>query len=110
MTATPASVTYTISGKRLNGETVSLTKIQSLSFADQGQTGPQGIQGIQGPPGPQGATGNRGPGVAYQGSWVSSKQYFGDANRADVVLDGSTYYYCVATHTSSSFNRPPSSV
>jgi hypothetical protein len=50
MTATPASVTYTISGKRLNGETFSLTKIQSLSFAQQGE------QGIQGPTGPLGPT------------------------------------------------------
>lgn len=57
MTATPASVTYTISGKNLAGETFSFTKIQSLSFAQQGQ---------QGPPG-QSITGDPGAGVVFRG-------------------------------------------
>lgn len=56
MTATPASVTYTISGKRLNGETFSLTKIQSLSFAQQGQDG-ESIVGPAGPDGKKAVTG-----------------------------------------------------
>jgi hypothetical protein len=50
MTATPASVTYTISGKRINGENFSITKIQSLSFAQDGQsiTGPEGKKAVTG--------------------------------------------------------------
>jgi hypothetical protein len=49
MTASPAIVTYTINGKTTQGETFTLTKIQSLSFAQQGATGPQGPDGPLGP-------------------------------------------------------------
>jgi len=70
-----------------------------------GPQGPQGIQGIQGPQGaqgPQGPEGDVGPGVVYQGSWESGKQYFGTSLRADVVLYSGNYYYCISSHTSGS--------
>lgn len=55
MTATNASITYTITGKRADGTAISLTKTQSFS---------QSIQGAAGAPGDAGADG---PGIVYRG-------------------------------------------
>jgi hypothetical protein len=50
MTATPASVLYTITGRRINGETFTITKTQSLSFAQDGESivGPEGKKAVTG--------------------------------------------------------------
>lgn len=73
----------------------------------EGPQGPQGIQGIQGPPGEDGSDGEDGapgPGVVYQGEWVSDKTYYGTSVRADIVFYNDFYYYCKDTHTSGSIN------
>ena len=48
MTSANASVTYTITGKRANGDAISLTKTQSFSRSDAGGTGATGprVQGV----------------------------------------------------------------
>ena len=54
MTANIASVTYTLSGKRLDGTSFSITKIQSLSKSLDGADGADGIDGADGADGAAG--------------------------------------------------------
>lgn len=46
MTATSASIVYTIAGKRRDGSAFSFTRTQSLSVSIKGDKGDQGIQGV----------------------------------------------------------------
>jgi hypothetical protein len=71
-----ASINYTISGKRSNGDSFSITKTQSLSKAVQGSNGANGTNGA---PGPAGA------GVVYRGVFNPTNQYFYTTERRDVV-------------------------
>ena len=86
------------------------TVVSAVRPGAQGPQGPRGIQGLQGPQGPAGAAGENGttgPGVVFQGNWISSgKEYFGNSDRADVVFftnltdpSKTGYYYCIQTHT-----------
>lgn len=98
MTATPASVTYTITGKRVSGDAFSLTKIQSLSFAQQGEAGPQGPRGFDGPLGPT---------SVFKGDWSSSATYVNNIQQRDIVYVPSVANYYILTGSTSSTNQNP---
>ena len=79
MTQNQASIVYTISGKRLNGTSFSVTKTQSLSKAIQGSDG---------------AAGTPGAGVVYRGLYAAtSASYFYTSERRDVVKGTSGTYF-----------------
>lgn len=92
MTNTFASVTYSITGKRLDGTSLSLTKTQSLAVAQEGQNGGKGDQG------------DRGPGVTFRGLFSTGEFYVNDGDIRDVVEHpaDSQAYYAVAVGTGSS--------
>ena len=48
------TITYTISGKKLNGTAFSITSVQTLTKSKAGVQGVQGVQGKQGKNGIQG--------------------------------------------------------
>ena len=83
MSADLASVSFAITGKKINGASFSITKIQSLSKSKQGATG---------------AGGDTGPGVVYRGNYNAATAYFhitGVSARRDVVrypANTGTYY------------------
>ena len=103
MTADQATVTYTISGKKINGDSFSVTKVQSLTKSKQGAAGANGTDGAAG------------AGVVYRGPFTIGTQYFRNpsapaaATRRDVVKgnDGA-YYLCKLTYTpTDNSTRPP---
>lgn len=68
----------------------------------QGVAGPKGDKGDQGDEGPEGPQGDPGPGIEWQGMWLTATGYaIGDG----VSNDGSSYI-CVANHTSGAGNEP----
>ncbi len=99
-TADQCSVSYTISGKKLNGDAFSITKYQTLTKAKQGATGANGIDG---------------PGVVYRGNWASGVTYYKDSaiGRRDIVKQASNtsypFWICKVTHVASAGNQPPTS-
>ena len=98
MSANQASITYTISGKKLNGDAFSFTKIQSFSKSIEGESGTSGTggtSGTAGTSGAQGTPGSPGAGIVYRGVFDGTKAYVHTAERRDVVSDGGstpTYY------------------
>lgn len=77
-TADQSSVTYTITGKKKNGDAISFTKVQSLTKSKQGAAG---------------ANGAAGAGVVYRGNWVGTNLYFHTSTRRDVVRGSNGTYY-----------------
>ena len=103
MTANQASVTFTLSGKKLNGDSFSITRVQSLTKSIAGAAGANGTDGAPG------------AGVVYRGPFTIGTQYFRNpaaptaATRRDVVKgnDGA-YYLCKLTYTpTDNSTRPP---
>jgi hypothetical protein len=84
-----ASITYTISGKRTNGDSFSLTKIQSLSKSVQGANGSDGAAG---PPG---------AGVVYRGEYDPIETYYYSTERRDIVKGTSGTYFLANNATDS---------
>lgn len=102
MSADQAIVTFTISGKKINGTAFGpITRIQSLTKARKGEVG---------------ATGSTGAGIVFRGEWRNGIEYIRSATRIDVVAvpGGSlpgvncNYWICRSTHTSNS-DGPPNS-
>jgi len=92
MTANLASVTYTLTGKKLNGDSFSIAKVQSLTKSIAGAAG---------------ATGAAGAGVVYRGRWTVGRTYTKTSTRVDVVqgADGA-YYLAKSTHTAGAGQDP----
>lgn len=86
MTEDSASIVYTLTGKRFNGDSISLTKTQSLVKARAGEPGPSGSNGIDGQDG-------TGAGVVYRGNWDVNEVYYHTSARRDVVLDSNGNYW-----------------
>ena len=100
MSANQALVTFTISGKKLNGTAFSgITKIQSLTKSIKGADGVSGASVA-------------GAGIVYRGDWKTGTLYIKDSKRIDVVSKpGNTtmpYWLCKGTHTSAA-DGPPAS-
>jgi hypothetical protein len=101
MSANQALVTFTISGKKLNGTAFSgITKIQSLTKSIKGADGVSGAA-------------TAGAGIVFRGLWKNSTLYYKNANRIDVVkipshTGGLLYWLARNTHTSAA-DGPPSS-
>ena len=98
MTANQASITYTISGKKLNGDVFSFTKIQSFSKSiagNDGTSGSGGTSGTAGTSGADGAAGGGGAGVVYRGVYDAGNIYYQTAQRTDVVKGSDDSYYIV---------------
>jgi len=91
-----ASVSYAITGKRVNGGDISITKIQSFV---KGKTGASGSNGQDG----------TGAGVVYRGNYDSGEIYYHSAARRDVVLYAGTYYLAnnEAKNGTSTWGTPP---
>ena len=89
MTQNQASITYTISGKRANGDSFSLTKIQSLS------------KSVQGANGSDGAVGPPGAGVVYRGEYDPIETYYYSTERRDIVKGTSGTYFLANNATDS---------
>ena len=85
MSADLASVSFAITGKKINGASFSITKIQSLSKSKQGAAG---------------STGAAGAGVVYRGAFTIGTAYIKTDIRRDVVQgsDGE-YYLCKLSYT-----------
>ncbi|WP_425628884.1 phage tail protein [Cellulophaga lytica] len=79
-----------------------------------GATGPKGDTGAQGPQGPKGdpgadgqdgEDGSAGPSVVFRGAHSSSKLYYNNAKRVDVVIRSGVYYIYKGTNgVSASWN------
>ena len=100
MSANQASVTFTISGKKLNGATFSgITKIQSLTKSIKGADGVSGAA-------------TAGAGIVFRGNWKNATLYYKTANRIDVVKNAANtanpYWLARNTHTSAG-DGPPNS-
>ena len=100
MTANQASVTFTISGKKLNGAAFSgITKIQSLTKSLKGADGVSGAA-------------TAGAGIVFRGNWKNATLYYKNANRIDVVKNAANtanpYWLARNTHTSAG-DGPPNS-
>ena len=93
MNANQASITYTISGKKLNGVAFSFTKIQSFSKSIQGESGTSGTAGSGGVNGQPGQPGTPGAGVVFRGLFDLTKSYFHTAERRDIVEDSNGDYW-----------------
>ena len=86
-TNSAGSITFTIYAKKQNGETVSLTKVQSFAVSKFGANGVMGVS------------------PTYRGEYDSSKRYYflesteNEPGRGDIVeyTDG-LYYICTQTH------------
>jgi hypothetical protein len=100
MSANQASVTFTISGKKLNGAAFSgITKIQSLTKSIKGADGVSGAAVV-------------GAGIVFRGNWrqyevgTTPRQYFGNSKRRDVVTTNPVnasmkYWLCKIDYTTS---------
>jgi hypothetical protein len=102
MSANQASVTFTISGKKLNGTAFSgITKIQSLTKSIKGADGVSGATVV-------------GAGIVFRGKWrqyesgITPRQYFGNTKRRDVVETNAVppnpdmrYWLCKINYTTS---------
>jgi hypothetical protein len=78
MTADLASINYTLSGKKINGDLFSLSRVQSFSKSKQGAAG---------------AAGDTGPGVVYRGEYNAATAYIFSAGvRRDIVKYNNAYY------------------
>jgi hypothetical protein len=100
MTANQALVTFTISGKKLNGTAFSgITKIQSLTKSIKGADGVSGAA-------------TAGPGVVFRGLWKNTTQYYKNSIRVDVVKNATNtaapYWLARNTHISAA-DGPPNS-
>jgi hypothetical protein len=103
MSANQASVTFTISGKKLNGTAFSaITKIQSLT------------KSIKGADGAAGTSGAAGAGVVFRGLWKVGETYVKTATRQDVVKIPTNnqdppllYWLAKSTHVSTAPDAPP---
>ena len=100
MSANQALVTFTISGKKLNGTAFSgITKVQSLTKSIKGADGVSGASVA-------------GAGIVYRGDWKTGTLYIKDSKRIDVVSkpENTTmpYWLCKSTHTSVA-DGPPAS-
>jgi hypothetical protein len=84
MTQNQASITYTITGKRANGDSFTLTKLQSFAKSIQGANGTNGAPGVAGPPG---------AGVVYRGVYDSGETYYYTTERRDIVKGTSGTYF-----------------
>jgi hypothetical protein len=103
MSANQASVTFTISGKKLNGAAFSgITKIQSLTKSIKGADGVSGASVV-------------GAGIVFRGKWrryevgTTPRQYFGNSKRRDVVQTHTDppntsmkYWLCKINYTTTS--------
>jgi hypothetical protein len=103
MSANQALVTFTISGKKLNGTAFSgITKIQSLTKSIKGADGVAGAAVV-------------GAGIVFRGKWrryevgTTPRQYFGNAQRRDVVQTHTDppntamkYWLCKINYTTTS--------
>jgi hypothetical protein len=102
MSANQALVTFTISGKKLNGTAFSgITKIQSLTKSIKGADGVSGAA-------------TAGAGIVYRGLWSAGKTYYKTATRIDVVkiptnnqVPPLLYWLAKSTHTSTAPDAPP---
>jgi hypothetical protein len=102
MSANQALVTFTISGKKLNGTTFSgIIKIQSLTKSIKGADGVSGAATV-------------GAGIVFRGKWrryevgTTPRQYFGNSKRRDVVETNAVppntsmkYWLCKIDYTTS---------
>jgi hypothetical protein len=100
MSANQALVTFTISGKKLNGTAFSgITKVQSLTKSIKGADGVSGAA-------------TAGAGIVFRGNWKTSTVYYKNANRIDVVKNAANtanpYWLARNTHTSAA-DGPPNS-
>jgi len=108
-----ATITYTIDGKRVNGDSFTSETTQTLTKSPAGNDGTSGTSGASGTSGTSGAAGAPGPagaGVVYRGIWESGTIYYYNAGaRQDVVQYNGSYYLCTLTHTSaaSGTDGPP---
>jgi hypothetical protein len=96
MTDESASVSFAITGKKVNGDSFSFTKVQSLTRVRKGDIGFTGA------------------GIVYRGDWASGVAYQKDANRIDVVsqpLNTNKYWMARTPHTSTGAvgDAPPTS-
>ena len=101
MSANQALVTFTISGKKLNGTAFSgITKIQSLTKSIKGADGVSGASVA-------------GAGIVFRGLWKTGTTYYKNANRIDVVKIPSNdqsppllYWLAKNTHVSAADGPP----
>jgi len=103
MTVNSVTVTYTISGKKANGDAFTIDKIQSFSKSVEGVAGSNGTSGTAGAVGEP-------AGIVYAGEWkltlpdgstpnLSNKlAYLSEDDLVYVVKEGSNYYTCETTH------------
>jgi hypothetical protein len=103
MTVNSVAVTYTISGKKANGDVFTIEKIQSFSKSVEGVAGSNGTSGTAGAAGEP-------AGIVYAGEWkltlpdgstptTSDKlAYLSEDDLVYVVKEGSNYYTCETTH------------
>jgi hypothetical protein len=71
----------------------------------KGEVGATGATGPQGPTGATGPTGPPGPASVYQGNYSSSKTYYGNSRRVDVVRYNSQYYVARVDAPGGSFSN-----
>jgi hypothetical protein len=110
MSATQASITYNISGKRANGDSFTASTIQTLTKAIAGTSGVSGTSGVNGTNGAAGTP----SGVVYAGAWTITSLPDGTSPNvtnkivylAEETLKyvtkyaagGSNYWVCATTH------------
>ena len=109
MSATQASVTYNISGKRSNGDAFTAQTIQTLTKAVSGTNGVNGTSGVNGTNGAAGTP----SGIVYAGAWTlllpdgstpdttDKVAYLAEETLKYVVKytsGGSNYWVCATTH------------
>ena len=88
-TSNTATISFAI---KLESASTVITKVQSISKANQGATG---------------ETGAAGAGIAYQGEWATSTAYIGTATRKDVVKGSDNEYWIAkSSHTSGASTKP----
>ena len=82
MTEDSASIVYTLTGKRINGDDISVTKTQSFVKARAGVSGSDGT------------TGASGAGITYRGEWANDAgvTYNSSDARKDVVKFNGDFY------------------
>ena len=97
MNATQASISYSISGKRSNGDSFTASTIQTLTKAVAGESGTSGVNGTNGAAGTP-------AGVVYAGEWASDgtysdpNVYLAETQLKYVVKYSGNYYVCATTH------------
>jgi hypothetical protein len=101
MSANQALVTFTISGKKLNGVAFgAITKVQSLTKSIKGADGVSGAA-------------TAGAGIVFRGLWKNSTQYYKTSARIDVVKipshTGGLLYWLARNSHISAADGPPSS-